>query len=73
MTVRGGKTSHAAVIARGLGLPCVGNSLNINLSEKTLTSRDGRKFLEGEKLHDGTRGQALEDLRNYSTSTWCFF
>ncbi len=62
MTVRGGMTSHAAVIARGLGLPCVVgvNSVNINLSEKTLTSRDGRKFLEGEKITlDGTRGQVL--------------
>jgi pyruvate,orthophosphate dikinase len=62
LTERGGMTSHAAVIARGLGLPCVvgASGLRINLRDKTLTTPDGRVFQHGDIITvDGTRGEAL--------------
>ncbi|HLK56776.1 MAG TPA: pyruvate, phosphate dikinase [Chthonomonadaceae bacterium] len=39
LTARGGKTSHAAVVARGFGIPCVAGaeSLKVNAEAKTLT------------------------------------
>lgn len=63
LTSRGGMTSHAAVIARGLGLPCVVgvNTLSMNISEKTMLSDDGKKFKEGDFITlDGTVGEVLE-------------
>jgi pyruvate, orthophosphate dikinase len=62
LTERGGVTSHAAVIARGLGLPCVvgASELRIDSREKKLTAADGRVFREGDIITlDGTAGQAL--------------
>lgn len=63
LTTRGGMTSHAAVIARGLGLPCVVgvSTLTMNILDKTMLSDDGRKFKEGDLITlDGTRGEVLE-------------
>src|SRR6185436_7183087 len=39
LTARGGKTSHAAVVARGFGIPCVAGAeaLDVDTHEKTLT------------------------------------
>jgi len=62
LTERGGVTSHAAVIARGLGLPCVvgASTLSIDARAKTLTTSDGRIFNDGDVLTiDGTTGQVL--------------
>ncbi|WP_417248000.1 putative PEP-binding protein [Celeribacter sp.] len=61
VTERGGATSHAAVIARGMGLPCVvGAGLRINHRKRTLTLEDGRELAEGDTLTvDGTMGEAL--------------
>ncbi|MDU8943862.1 putative PEP-binding protein [Ovoidimarina sediminis] len=62
LTERGGMTSHAAVIARGLGLPCVvgASTMRLNRRDKTLTAMDGRIFREGDIITlDGTRGEAL--------------
>jgi len=62
LTERGGITSHAAVIARGLGLPCVtgATGLRIDLKEKTLRTPDGRLLRKGEVITiDGTAGEAL--------------
>ena len=62
LTERGGQTSHAAVIARGLGLPCVAGAsdLDIDAKAKALTTKDGRTFQEGDVITlDGTAGQAL--------------
>ena len=59
LTMRGGMTSHAAVIARGLGLPCVvgAGDLRLDPAAGTLTSADGRVFHEGALITiDGTRG-----------------
>lgn len=62
LTLRGGMTSHAAVIARGLGVPCVvgAGDLRLDPVERTLTSPDGRVFREGALFTlDGTRGEVL--------------
>ncbi|WP_102222701.1 putative PEP-binding protein [Acidimangrovimonas sediminis] len=62
LTERGGTTSHAAVIARGLGLPCVvgASDMILNARDKTLRTKDGRRFGEGDVITiDGTRGEAL--------------
>ena len=63
LTLRGGMTSHAAVIARGLGLPCVVgvSTLIVNISERTLVSNNGEKFNEGDPITlDGTSGEVFE-------------
>ncbi|MEP3441438.1 MAG: putative PEP-binding protein [Sulfitobacter sp.] len=62
LTERGGITSHAAVIGRGIGLPCVVGASNIIFSQrdKTITAADGRVFREGDELTvDGSTGQIL--------------
>ncbi|MGA0541594.1 putative PEP-binding protein [Neotabrizicola sp. VNH66] len=62
LTERGGMTSHAAVIARGLGLPCVvgASDLRLDAREKKITASDGRVFRAGDVVTiDGSKGQAL--------------
>lgn len=62
LTERGGMTSHAAVIGRGLGLPCIVGASDIRLDtrDKRLTAKDGREFREGDVITiDGTTGEAL--------------
>ncbi len=52
LTVRGGMTSHAAVVARGMGTCCVSgcSEIIVNEVEKTLTTKDGKVFHEGDYL-----------------------
>ncbi len=62
LTERGGITSHAAVIARGIGLPCVvgANGLKLDMKERRLHGLDGRIFGEGDLITlDGTLGEVL--------------
>ncbi|MBB3993022.1 pyruvate,orthophosphate dikinase [Sulfitobacter undariae] len=62
LTERGGITSHAAVIGRGIGLPCVvgASSMVFNQRDKTITSKDGRVFHAGDEMTvDGSTGQIL--------------
>jgi pyruvate,orthophosphate dikinase len=62
LTARGGMTSHAAVVARGLGVPCVVgvSELRLDLRARTLTDAGGRVFREGDVLTlDGAAGEAL--------------
>ncbi len=62
VTERGGITSHAAVIGRGLGLPCVVGAANMkfDLRKRQITTADGRSFAHGEEITvDGTSGQVL--------------
>ncbi|HEX3708139.1 MAG TPA: pyruvate, phosphate dikinase [Mycobacteriales bacterium] len=59
LTSRGGKTSHAAVVARGMGKTCVSGAdeLEINVAGKSITTKDGTKIGEGDVLSiDGTSG-----------------
>ncbi len=58
LTVRGGMTSHAAVVARGMGKCCVAGCGDIKIDEvkKTLTA-DGKVYKEGEYISlNGTTG-----------------
>ncbi len=62
LTERGGVTSHAAVIARGLGVPCVvgASGLRLDAKEKRVIAADGRVFQEGDLITlDGTTGEVL--------------
>ncbi len=62
LTERGGMTSHAAVIARGLGLPCVtgATQLQLDLRRRTMTVAGRKVFHEGDIVTlDGTSGQVL--------------
>ena len=58
LTARGGKTSHAAVVARGFGIPCVAGaeSLKVNAEAKTVTVGD-TVLHEGDTITmDGSTG-----------------
>lgn len=62
LTIRGGITSHAAVIARGLGLPCVVGAADLTLDKRNgkLRAFDGRILREGDMITiDGSAGEAL--------------
>jgi len=62
LTERGGMTSHAAVIARGLGLPCVSGATRLQLDgRKKMLTVPGRKiFHEGDVITvDGSTGDVL--------------
>jgi pyruvate,orthophosphate dikinase len=61
ITARGGMTSHAAVVARGMGRPCVSGAgeLNIDAKARTFTAR-GRTIRAGEIVTiDGSKGEVL--------------
>ncbi|WP_321338062.1 pyruvate, phosphate dikinase [Breoghania sp.] len=61
LTTRGGMTSHAAVVARGMGKPCVSGagSVRIDYRAQTLTV-GGRTFKRGDIVTiDGATGQVL--------------
>lgn len=62
VTLRGGVTSHAAVIGRGIGVPCIVGAADLEIDEKTrkITAPDGRTFAAGDVVTvDGTTGQVL--------------
>lgn len=61
LTERGGMTSHAAVIARGLGLPCIVGASGISIdARRRIMQAGGRSFHEGEEITiDGTSGEVL--------------
>ena len=61
LTSRGGATSHAAVVARGMGKPCVCgvSNLSINMAEKTITIGD-KTLKEGDMISiDGFTGEVI--------------
>ncbi|HEX4198342.1 MAG TPA: pyruvate, phosphate dikinase [Caulobacteraceae bacterium] len=61
VTARGGMTSHAAVVARGMGRPCVSGAgeLQINAKARTFSAR-GRTVQAGEVITiDGSKGEIL--------------
>ena len=64
LTLRGGMTSHAAVVARGMGTCCVSGcgSLVIDEEAKTLTLKDGRILKEGDYISlDGSTGKVYAE------------
>ncbi len=62
LTARGGMTSHAAVVARGMGKCCVSGAGAIMIDYKNRTmSVDGKMFKEGDWISlNGSTGQVLE-------------
>lgn len=58
LTARGGKTSHAAVVARGFGIPCVVGAEGLKIDEETKTfSANGTVVHEGDVITlDGSTG-----------------
>lgn len=62
VTLRGGITSHAAVIGRGIGLPCVVGASDLEIDKRSNTVRGpkGRKLKAGDMVTvDGTSGALL--------------
>jgi pyruvate,orthophosphate dikinase len=61
LTSRGGMTSHAAVVARGLGKPCIVGAGDLVVDEHAGELRVGdRVFREGDRLSiDGTTGEVI--------------
>ncbi|MBN8522752.1 MAG: pyruvate, phosphate dikinase [Rickettsiales bacterium] len=62
ITARGGMTSHAAVVARGMGRPCVCGvkGLTVNEKEKYFITSSGKKIHQGEVITlDGSTGKII--------------
>ena len=62
LTVRGGMTSHAAVVARGMGTCCVAGCgvLRVSEDKKTLTLPDGTVLTEGDYVSlNGSTGEVF--------------
>ncbi|WP_298672465.1 putative PEP-binding protein, partial [uncultured Sphingomonas sp.] len=61
LTARGGMTSHAAVVARGMGRPCVSGAGALSIDAKAKIARIGsREVREGETITiDGTTGEVM--------------
>ncbi|HSN68875.1 MAG TPA: pyruvate, phosphate dikinase, partial [Thermoanaerobaculia bacterium] len=64
LTTRGGLTSHAAVVARGMGKPCIVGcgSIRVDYARSELRSERGTVLREGDWISlDGTTGEVLGD------------
>jgi pyruvate,orthophosphate dikinase len=61
LTARGGMTSHAAVVARGMGRPCVSGAAAVSIDLVARTLRiGGRELVEGDTLTiDGATGEIM--------------
>ena len=64
LTVRGGMTSHAAVVARGMGTCCVSGCQEIIMDEENKTfTLNGETFVEGSKISiDGSTGKIYKGI-----------
>ncbi len=63
LTLRGGMTSHAAVVAKGMGKPCVAGceDLKIDLKNETLTDASGKVYHKNDVISlDGGTGEVFE-------------
>ena len=62
LTARGGMTSHAAVVARGMGKCCVSGAGAVKINYKTrIMTIDGKEFREGDWISlDGSTGKVYE-------------
>ena len=61
LTARGGMTSHAAVVARGMGRPCVSGAPGVSIDMASRTLRIGsRELKEGDQITlDGSTGEVM--------------
>jgi pyruvate, orthophosphate dikinase len=65
LTARGGATSHAAVVARGMGKPCVAGTeaIKVDAESRSFTTVDGKTIREGDEISiDGTTGEVYAGL-----------
>ncbi len=64
LTVRGGMTSHAAVVARGMGTCCVSGCGDINMDEENKKfTLAGKTFHEGDEISiDGSTGNIYDGI-----------
>ncbi|MDG6947765.1 MAG: pyruvate, phosphate dikinase [Nitrososphaerota archaeon] len=65
LTMRGGMTSHAAVVARGMGKPAVVgcSEIAISMEEGFFTTKSGEKIVKGETITiDGTTGSVYRGV-----------
>ena len=71
LTVRGGMTSHAAVVARGMGTCCVSGCSDITVNEEEKTfSVGGKTYHEGDWISlDGTTGNVYGEKIDTVTAT----
>ena len=73
MTIRGGMTSHAAVVARGMGICCVSGCSNMDIANNTLITNKREVLHEGDIISiDGTTGNVYKgeiELENISSNT----
>ena len=63
LTLRGGATSHAAVVAKGMGKPCVAGceDMKIDLENETLTGADGTVYKKDDIISlDGGTGVVMD-------------
>jgi len=63
LTARGGMTSHAAVVARGMGKCCVAGcgEIKVDYANEQFTARDGQVFKKGDVITlDGTTGEVMQ-------------
>jgi len=71
LTSSGGTSSHAAVIAQGIGVPCVvgASELKIDPDQKKMTLKDGTTLSEGDQITlDGADGQVMRGALTLSHS-----
>ena len=72
LTARGGMTSHAAVVARGMGKCCVAgcSSIRVNEGARVLTTADGKEYRAGDYLSiNGSTGEVYEGRIRTKTPT----
>jgi pyruvate,orthophosphate dikinase len=63
LTARGGMTSHAAVVARGMGKCCVAgcSDIKVNYANQEFTARDGQVLKKGDIITlDGSSGEVMK-------------
>ena len=60
LTSTGGMTSHAAVVARGMGIPCVAGCTSVSITGKSMRT-EAKTFREGDWVTiDGTSGEVID-------------
>ena len=74
LTAHGGLTSHAAVVARGMGKPCVTGCEALQVDVRAKTARSPAKLQEGDTITiDGGTGEVIiarcRSCRRRSTTT----
>lgn len=70
ITARGGVTSHAAVVARGIGKPCICSVDNMIITNNTTVSMNGIIFNEGDYITiNGSTGEVFEGYIEMTPTT----